>query len=120
MLLGEEPYFMDGLPHIPYVLWVHMQDLTSLGHNQYTGVLSIKALEHPSCGTRFDENCKTTKPSLGLSMMLGEEPHAMDGLPRVPYVLWVHMQGLTSMGHSQCTGMLSVQVRAPKLRDQIW
>ena len=100
MLLHEEPQAIDGLPHNSHVLWVHGQGLTSLGRNQYNRMLFIETSEHPSCETRFGENCKTTQPSSGLSMLLGEEPQGMDGLPTVPYVLWVHMQGLTSLGYN--------------------
>ena len=64
----------------------HVQDPPSLGHNQYTGVLSIQTHKHPSCGTRFDENCKTTMPSSGLCILLHKEQHAMDMLPPIPFV----------------------------------
>ena len=67
MLLGEEPYAMDGLPSIPHVLWVHTEGLTSLGHTQYTGVLSIQASEYPRCVFRFGENCKQpSHPGVGV------------------------------------------------------
>ena len=39
---------MDVLAPIPYVLWVHGQGLTSLGHNQYTmRILFIQVSEYP-------------------------------------------------------------------------
>ena len=122
MLVQKEPHAMDGLPHIWHVLWVHGWGLTSLGHNQYTRILFINTSEHPSGGTRFGENCKTTKPSSGLSILLGEEPHAMDGLPSTPYVLWVHRQRLILPGtQSIHRGVVHPSLRAPKLLwDQIW
>jgi hypothetical protein len=86
MLLYEKLQTKDVLPAIPYVLWVHVQGITSLKHNQYTIILFIQASEHPRCGTRFGENCKTMKPSSGLSMLLSEEPHAMYVLPSISYV----------------------------------
>ena len=52
---------MDILSPIWHVLWVHVQGLTSLGNNQYTRIMFIQSSEYPSCGTRFDENCKTTR-----------------------------------------------------------
>jgi hypothetical protein len=110
MLLHKEPRVKDWLPPISHVLWVHGQGLTSLEHNQYHTIMLIQASEHPTSGTKFGENCKTTKPSSGLSMLLGEEPHAMGGLPSVPYLLYVHGQGLTSLEHNQYTGVLFVQV----------
>ena len=122
ILVHEEQYAMDRLPNIPHILWVHGQGLTSLGHSQYTRIMFIQASEHPSGGTGFGENCKTIMPSLWwLSMLLSEEPHAMDVLPSIRHILWVHGQGLTSLGHDQYTGMLSIQAqKAFKLWDQIW
>ena len=63
VLFGGEPHDVYVLPLIPHVIWVHVQGLTSLGPNQYTGVVSIQAWEHPICETRFGQNYKTTKPS---------------------------------------------------------
>ena len=92
-------------------IWVNGQCLTSLGHNQCTRILFINISEHQSCGTIFCENhCKTTKPSSCLSeVLLGEEPHTMDVLPIIPYLLWLHGQGLTSLKHNQYTVVLSIQ-----------
>ena len=56
-----------------HVLWVHVQGLTHLKHNQYTGMLSIQATEHQSCGTRFGENCKTVMPSSSWCIMFHVE-----------------------------------------------
>ena len=39
---------MDVLSPMPHILWVHGQGMTSLEPNQYTGVLSIHALDNPS------------------------------------------------------------------------
>ena len=75
---------------IPHVLRVHGQGLANLKYNQYIGVLSTQATEHPSCGTKFGENCKDTKPSSGLSMLSNEKPQAMYVLPSILNVLWVH------------------------------
>ena len=84
MLLSEEPDAMNVLPSIQYILWVHVQGLASLGHNQYIGVLSIQAHKAPiSCGTRFDENCKTTNSCSSWCLLLHEEQHAMDMLPPI-------------------------------------
>ena len=108
MLLSEEPHATDLLFH---VLWVHGKGPTSLKHNQYIGVLSIQSIEHLSCGTRFGENRKATMPSSGLSMLLHEEPHAMDALSPIPHVLLVYVQGTTSMGYNQCTMILFIMMR---------
>ena len=35
---------------------------------------------------------KTTIPSTGWCMLLHEEQHAMDELPLIPHVLWLHEQ----------------------------
>ena len=37
----KKPHAMDVVPPIPYILCVNLKGLTSLGHNQYTGVSSI-------------------------------------------------------------------------------
>ena len=87
MLLSEEPQALDILPPIAHILWVHEQGPTSLGHTQYTNIIFIQTLEQPSCGTRFDENCKTTNPSPWLSMLWNEEPHVLDVLSSIPRVL---------------------------------
>ena len=64
---------MNGLPPIPYVLWVHGQGLKTLEHNQYTGMPSIRATAYPSWGTRFGSRiCKTTMPSSWWCMLLYE------------------------------------------------
>ena len=119
ILLHEEPHAMDVLPPIPHSLWVHGQGLTTLGHNQYIINLFIQASDNPNDGTRFGENCKTTKTSSLLNILLGEEPHTMDMLSPIPYVLWVHGQGLTNLKHNQYIGVLSIQAhRAPNLWDQ--
>ena len=39
--------------------------------------------------------------------MLGKEPHAIDMLSPIPYVLWVHGLGLTRLGHNQYTEIRS-------------
>ena len=71
MLSSEEPHAMYVLPIIPHaVLSVHGQGLTSLCHNQYTGIWFIQATEHPSFGTRFGGKCKTMMSSLGWCMLL--------------------------------------------------
>ena len=80
--------------------------MTSLGHNQYTMIMFmfIRASEHPSCGIReFGENYKSTKPSSGWCILLGEEPHVMDMVPLIPHVLWLYGKGLTSMGDNEYT-----------------
>ena len=104
------------LPHIQHVLWVHGQYLTNLGPNQCTRILFIQASEYPSCGTRFSESCKTTKPSSDWCIFFGEEPHVIDVLQSIPHALWVHGQGLTintidyvhpSLRHPSCCGTRS-------------
>ena len=97
------------LPHIPHILWVHVQGLTSMKHYQYTEMPSIQATEHSICGTRSDENCKKTMPSSGCCMYLNEELQGMHVLPSIPHVLCVHMQGLASLGHHQYTRILFIQ-----------
>ena len=100
---------------------VHGQGLTDQGHNQYTSILFIQHIEHPSDGIRFGENYKTTIPSSILSMLLSEELQTMSTLPSIPHNSWVHGQGTTSLKHNRYTGVLSIQAhRAPKQWDQIW
>ena len=41
ILLHEERQAINMLIPIPHILWVHCQDHTSLGHNQYTSILFI-------------------------------------------------------------------------------
>ena len=101
ILLNEECQTMCVLSPIPHILWVHGLGLKRLGtSNRNTGVLFIQASEHLRYGTKFGENCRTTMPSLGWCMMLHEEPHVMDMLSPVRNVVWVHGQGLTSLGHN--------------------
>ena len=109
MLLSEESQAIDVLPYIQHALWVPGQGITSLEHNQSTGILFLKATEHPSYGIRLAENCKTTRPSSGLSMLLWVEQQAMYVLPPIPHILWVYRQGLTSLGHNQYTRILIIQ-----------
>ena len=101
MLLHEEPQAVNVLPPILHILCVHGQHLTSLGHIQYTSLLFIQSSEHTSSGTQFGENCKTTKPSSRLSMLLSAEPQAMNVLPSIWYVWWEHGQGLTNLGQNE-------------------
>ena len=102
-----EPHAMNVLPIDHMFFYVHGKGLTSLHHNQYTGNLFIQASEHPpSCWTRFGENCKTTKPSPGLSMLLKKK--AMDVLTSILHMLLVHGQGLPSLKHNQYIGILSI------------
>ena len=91
MLLREEQHTMDVLPSILDVSWVHGRGPTSLGTNQYNGILFIQISEHLSCGTRFGENYKTTMPSLGWFMLLYEEPHAMDMSPPIQHFLIIEV-----------------------------
>ena len=106
MLLYEEPHAdIDVLPPIPHILLVHGHDLASLGYNQYTMIMFIQASAHPSSGTRYDENCKTTKPSSVLSVLLSEESQAIDVLSIIPRVLCVYWQGPTSLKLNQHTGI---------------
>ena len=94
MLLSEEPHAINVLPSIVHLLWVHMQDLKILNHNQYTGMMSIQTTEHPSSGTRFSRNWKIMMLSLGWCMLLHEELQAMNVWPPIPYVLWVKTKKL--------------------------
>ena len=92
--------------HIPHALWVHGQDLTSLGHNQCAGMPYSQSRDHnrPSCGTRFGKRtCITTMPSPAWCILLHGKPYAMDVLPPISHVLWVHGQDMTTMGHNQYT-----------------
>ena len=52
-------------------------------------------------------NRPPSHPQIGI--LLGGKPQAMDVLPPIPHVLWVHKQGLTIMGHNQYTGILIIQ-----------
>ena len=76
-------------------------------------------LGHPRCGTRFGENCKTTKPSSGWCMLLHKEQHAMDILPPISFVgAWARSDksGTQSIHYDP----VHPSLRAPKLWDQIW
>ena len=92
---------------IPHVLLVHAQGQTSLGHNQYTGILLITTSEHQNCGTRFGngKNCKTIRPSSGWCMLLHEGPQAIDVLSHIPHILQDHIQSLAGLWHNQCNGI---------------
>ena len=95
------------LPSFVYVLRLYKQDVTSLGHRQYTGVLSIKA--HKSPKLWFDEDiCKPTMQSTGCCMLLHKEQHAMDRLPTIPHTLWVHGQGMTGLGYIHYTRIMLI------------
>ena len=67
-----QPPAMDVLPSSLLVMYVHAQCLTSMEHNKHNGMLSIKAVEHPSCGTRFGMIYKTAIPSSCWCMFLPE------------------------------------------------
>ena len=108
MLLCKEPHTMDVLSPIPHSFFVHGQGQTILKYNQYTRNMSIQATEHQSYGTRCCENCKSMMLSLGWSVLLHTESHAMDMLPPIPNILWVHGQGLKSHGQSQYTMTLII------------
>ena len=84
---------MYVLPFISHILWMHVEGLTILGHNQYTSarILFIQASDHPSFGTRFGENCKITKPSSGSSMLLSEDAYDIDALPQSFCMFYVCM-----------------------------
>ena len=110
LLLSEEPEDMNVLPPISHVFCVHGQSLTSLWHNQYTGMIFIQASQHPSCGTKFSWECKTTNPSSGLSMLLNKKPQTMDMIPSIANILWVYVQGLTGLGINWYTVILLIQV----------
>ena len=103
-----------------YVLWVHMQGLTSLGYNQYTRILFIPASMYPDCGPIFGENWKTTKPSPGMSMLLSEEPQGMEVLPLIEHDIYVHGKSLTSMKHNQHTGIPFTQATEQPSCDTIF
>ena len=90
---------------IPYISCVYGQGLTSLGHNQYTRILFVQASVYPSYGTKFREDCKTTKPSLDIGIFLSKEPQGMEVLPLIEHILWVYVQGISSMKHNQYTGI---------------
>jgi hypothetical protein len=57
-----ESQLMDVLPSHSYILEVHGQGLTSLGHDQYTMIPHIHTIMHPRFGIRFDGN-KNCKPA---------------------------------------------------------
>ena len=42
-------------------------------------------------------------------MVLGEDAQAMDVLPIITCVLWMHIQGLIQLKYNQCTGVLSIK-----------
>ena len=88
---------------IPHILWVHRQGLTRPGHDKYTRIMY-----------------KSTNPSSGWCILLGELAHSMYVLLPISHVLWMHGQGLTSPGHIQYTDPIHTSPRAPKMWDQIW
>ena len=59
MLMHEGPHDIDVLPPISRVLFMHVNVPTSMGHNQYTGIMFIQASEHLSCGNNFVRNIKS-------------------------------------------------------------
>ena len=101
-----KPQAMEVLSPIPCVFW-----LTYLGHNQCARMPSNQSTDHPCCRTRFGtgrRTCITTKPSKAWCMLLHEEPHAMGVLTPICHALWVHSQGLTSLGYNQYTRILFI------------
>ena len=113
---------MDMLPSIIYVLWVHEQCLIYLGYNNTHGCCSSDPWSQ-ICGTRFGENCRITMPSLGWCMLFHEEPQAMNVLPLIPHILWVHRQGIicldifNTLGSCSYKPPQSTQAEGP---DLVW
>ena len=83
--------------------------ITTLWYIHYTGIMIIQATEHPSCGTRFGDNCRTMMPSSGCCMLLYEEPQVMVVLLPISYDLWVHGQGMTGLGYIHYTRIMLIQ-----------
>ena len=83
------------------------------------GCCSSKPTKHPSCGTRSDENYKTTIPSPGWWMLLHEEHHDIDILPPIPFVYaWARSdKHVTQLIHCD---PVHPSLRVPKWWDQIW
>jgi len=100
--------------------WI-CKGITSLKDNQYTGMLFIQASEHPSCVIRFSENCKTTKPSSALSMLLDEEIRGR-GCVDKHLICSMGVCKKYRMHGTQSTHMdvIHRSLRAPKLWDQFW
>ena len=108
MLLHKVQHAMDVLPSIPYILWVHGQGMTSLKHNQYTGVLSIQPLGTHAVGPDLVRTAKQPCHPQG-----GVCCYTKNNMPWIfshPFLLWVHGQGLTSLGHNQYTVILFIQI----------
>ena len=43
---------------------------------------------------------------------LHEEQHIMDGLPPIPHVMWMHAQGMASLGYDKYSKILSIQAES--------
>ena len=99
---------------------MHGKGLTSLHHNQYTGNLFIQASEHPpSCWTRFGENCKTTKPSPGLSMLLKKTGNGCAD-KHSTHVISAWTRSTKSETQSIHRDPVHLIYRTPTLWEQIW
>ena len=94
--------------------WVHVQGLTIMGHNLYTGILSIQASDHPILWYQIRWELQNHH-AIHRVVYIGEEPHAMDMLSLIPHVLLVHGQGMTSLGQNQYTVIMFIQVSLPLL-----
>jgi len=90
--------------------WVHAQYLTSMVCDQYTGILFSQASEHPICGNRFGDNCKTTQPSSGSIILLDNWRTTRHGcVAKHSTCLSMHGEGITILEHNQYTGILFIQ-----------
>ena len=106
ILFCEEPHAMDALQPISSILWMHVQSLTSMWPNQYTGILSIRATKHPIWGTRSGEHTRATMLSSCWCMLSYKGKQAMDELPSIPHFLQMNVEYLISLGSNEYTGIL--------------
>ena len=104
-----------------YIAWIYHQSFhrffyacewsnKHVTQSIHPGIMFVKALEHPSCGNQFCKKYRSTKSSSGWWILLGEDPQVKDILSLIPHIVWIHGQGLTSLGHNQYIGILFIQV----------
>ena len=109
---------MDVFQHIPHILWVHMQGLTSLDIINTLECCPSKQLI-TKLQTRLGEDCKNTKQSLGWCTLCYDKPQAIDVFPHIPNFFWVHVQGLTIIGYNQYTWFHPSKPQSTKAAEQI-
>ena len=105
---------MDGCPYISHILWMHEKGLTLIP--------SIQATDHPSCGLKHFRICKPPGHPPGRFGIWYRLQVAINGLPTIPYVLWIHWKGFISnkaMRHD-FAGYTNHQAIVMEVLEVIW